>query len=239
MSEGRTLYEVTKDWWKKKRAAPLETTIFNPMQAKVGSHVRLINHHEFGDSLWKVVAIDEWQRLINGQQFPMVDYVLNATNDDGSRPVVTLRLIFQDTTQVWLLTQRWPEENPGPHPWDEESPFVLDALMAPKGELVQHAGTAKEERYWRDTNCVLATVTHLEDKNGDGVVSACEAFRQDMTLWTFRTNRPDSAGTVTEYHLHAQLSGFYDPDTKEVTGGDKTILMLAGELVPTDKIMLY
>ena len=88
-----------------------------------------------------------------------------------------------------------------------------------------------------DSN-IDSDVAIISDKNSDGTVEMSEVQNEKFSLWTFRRVTSD---VVAEYeqHIHVQLSGSYDHDRKTVNGGDKDILMLRGEAVLSQNIMIY
>jgi hypothetical protein len=238
MATGRTGAEILKSLWFGK-PKPVETQYFNPLEAKIGSHVRISNLVGFDDELLKVVEIWAWDRKINGNSHQLADYILDV---ETKRIVLRVmpKIVKGKPTEpeLILLTQYWPEQ-PGPYPWAEESQYVLDGLMDTTGELVRFKGEPQEEIYFRELCNIKSDVAIISDTNHDGKVEPEEVQKDQYSLWTFRRMMTDEAGQEFEQHLHVQLSGVYDHDTKEIDGGDKSILILRGESVSSAKIMMY
>lgn len=245
MGKGRTGYEILKQLWAGKPKS-VESQFFNPLEAKVGSLARISERTVTteallgdADQLWTVGEIWAWERSINGNIHNMADYVLVS---DSHRLV--LRVIpnivrgKQAEPTTLLLAQYWPDNQVGPHAWDDESNFILDGLMDKTGEFVRFKGEPTEERYFRDLSNIKSDVAILADTNQDGALELEEVNRQPYSLWTFRRTTTD---TISEFeqHIHVQLSGHYNHDTKKIAGGDKDILMLRGEIVMPQNIMMY
>lgn len=239
MPKGRTGYEILKSWVTGEKNVPVEKQYTNPLDAKIGSHVRISSMDGFDQDLWRVTELWAWNRNINGNIHPMTDYILESENKR-----VILRVLpkttkgKKDDPDLLLLTQYWPEQ-PGAYPWGEESPFVLDGLMDPAGEFVRFGGTEQEEKYFRDLSNIKSDVSIISDRNNDSIIENEEVQKGEFSLWTFRRVTNDEANQEFEQHLHVQLSGIYDPRSKKVSGGDKDILILRGESVPTMNVMMY
>lgn len=249
MSKGRSGYEILRGFVTGQKIVPVEKQFFNPLDAKIGNHVRITNalaaflnekDVDLNDDLFKITEIWAWDRSRHGSSLPpMADYVLES----GDKKVV-LRVIqtinrgVLDDPKILLLTQHWPESD-GPYPWGEDSPFVLDGCMDENGQLTRHLGTENEEVYFRDLSNVHCQVSLIKDENLDGHVDIEEVQKLDFSLWTFRRDTKDLEGLDYIQHLHVQLSGKYDEQTKRISGGDKTIVMHAGESIPSLSITMY
>jgi hypothetical protein len=240
MAKGRTGFEIIKSWLSGQKVVPVEEQYYNPLAIKVGAHARLNNTYGLDQDLWDVTEIWAWVRRLCDHDHPMTDYMLES---DDKR--IVLRLLPKvsrgksDEPEVLLLQQYYPE-TPGPLPWGEESPHVLDALMDDSGQFVRFKGEVQEECYFRDLCNVSCAVTILKD--GDGSVSKEEA---DYSLWTFRRDTTDEADQTFTQYLHVQLSGKDQPrlddgyKLKTVEGGDKDLLILRGELFSSLNLMMY
>lgn len=250
MPKGRTGAEILKGWFTGQKVVPVEKQFHNPLDAKIGSHARFTNvmatvrgekDVDLTGELFKVVEIWAWDRTRHGDKLPpFADYVLES----GDKKVV-LRVFTTasrgtlDEPKLLLLTQHWPESDE-PYPWGEDSPLILnDGCMDPKGQLTRHLGTENEEVYYRDLCNVHCKVSRIRDENFDGHVDIEEVQKLDYSLWTFRRDTKDEEGQDFTQHLHVQLSGLYNERTKKVDGGDKTILMLAGESIPALSLTMY
>jgi hypothetical protein len=246
MARGRTGFEILKSIVTGEKQVPTEQQYHNPLQAKVGAHVRLANividGKDYTHDLWDVTQIWAWNRRINGAMHPFADYILES---DGRRLV--LRVMPNQNRgkaaepELLLLSQYYPDNMVGPLPWGDESPFILEAIMDPTGEFVRFKGEPTEEKYFRDLSKIPADVAILRDKDGNGTVDADEVERHPHTLWTFRRDTEDEAKQKFTQHLHVQLSGTFHPSptNNQVVGGDKDILMLRGEAIPALNVMMY
>lgn len=250
MPKGRTGYEILKGWIKREKVIPVEKQFSHPLDAKVGTHVRLSNvmatikgekDVDLTGELFQITEIWVWERTRHGTKLPpMADYVMES----GDKKV-TLR-VFETVSKgkagepgLLLMTQHWPESDE-PYPWGEDSPFILDGCMDEKGQFTRHLGTENEEVYFRDLSNVHCKVSRIFDKNMDGTVELEEVEKLDYSLWTFRRDTEDDHHQAYTQNLHVQLSGLYNESTKKVDGGgDRTILMLAGESVPTLNVTMY
>lgn len=250
MPKGRTGVEIIKSWFAGQKTVPVEKQFFNPLDARIGSHARFTNvlatirgeaDVDLANDLFRVTEIWAWERTRHGDKLPpMADYVLES----GDKKIV-LR-VFQTTDRgqlskphLLLLTQHWPESDE-PYPWGEDSPFILnDGCMDANGKLTRYAGTENEQVFFRDLCNVHCKVSRIRDENFDGRVEIEEVSKLDYSLWTFRRDTEDGVGQEFTQHLHVQLSGLYNEQTQKVNGGDKTILMLAGESVPALSLTMY
>lgn len=250
MPRGRTGYEIIRGWFKREKVLPVEKQFTHPLDAKIGTHVRFSNvmitikgekDVDLTGELFQVTEIWVWERTRHGTKLsPMADYVMES----GDKKVV-LRVI--DTMNrgkpgelgLLLLTQHWPESD-GPYPWGEDSPYIIEGCMDNNGQFTRHLGTENEEVYFRDLSNVHCKVSRIHDANMDGTIELDEVEKLDCSLWTFRRDTDDEHHQQFTQHLHVQLSGLYNESTKKVDGsGDRTILMLAGESVPTLSVTMY
>lgn len=245
MPKGRTAFEILRDFVTGQKVIPVEQQYHNPLQAKIGTTARLNNTvlldgTDLSNDLFSLTEIWAWKQLIGKKSHPFTDYVLDS---EGRRLVVRVfpglnRGKTDDKSELLLLAQHWPDQ-PGPHPWDDESPHVLTALMDPTGEFVQFQGTVNEARYYRDRCNTHCKVHLISDVDGDGTVTTEEVSEQDYSVWFFRRDTEDDAQQIFTQHLHIQLSGLYNPDSQSVTGGDKDILILRGESISPANLIMY
>jgi len=244
MGQGRTGYEIIRSWWNgHKTERPVEEQFLNPLRAKIGSPVRLTNvmatvrgeEVDLTNELFTVKSIRAIERSRDGHKLPaLVDY--NLVSGDKT---VTLRLPEPDNERggdLLLLTQHWPEQD-GPYLWGEDSEPILAALT--EGEFTRYAGTADEEVYFKDLSNVRGTASVISDLNGDGRVEIGEVRKEPLTLWTYRRDTDDAAGQRFTQHLQIELSGLFNEKTGNVSGGDKSIVMLRGEAIPTTSVVVY
>ncbi len=253
MPKGRRGIDVLKSFFTGNKPVPVEKQFFNPLDAKISTHVRLTNvmaevngekDVELDGELFKVTEIWAWERSRHGNNLePFADYHL-----DSGDIQVALR-VFSPTTKggsptVLLLTQHWPEGG-GIYPWGEDSPFILGlenpqgSVMDPSGELFRHQGTPQEECYFRDLCNAHCRVSRIRDKNQDGEVEIEEVEKLNYSLWTYRRDTKDEVGQDFTQHLHVQLGGFFDEKSKKITEGDRSIQMFRGESVPPESMMVY
>lgn len=249
MPKGRTGIEILKGWFNRQKVVPVEKQFHNPLDAKVGSHARFVNtlatvrgeaDVDLSGDLFKVTEIWAWERSRLGDKLPpFADYVMES--DDKK---VVLR-VFQTISrgkpgdpELLLMTQHWPESD-DPHPWDGDSPYVLEGCMDAKGQLTRHLGTPDEQIYFRDLSNVHCKVSRIRDENMDGTVDIDEVSKLNFSLWTFRRDTKDLEGQNFTQHLHVQLSGLYNEGNKNINGGDKTIVMLRGESIPALNLTMY
>ncbi len=249
MPRGRTGFEILKSFVSGQKVVPVEKQFFNPLDAKIGSHARFTNtlatvrgqnDVDLSGDLFKVTEIWAWERSRHGDKLPpFADYVL----DSGGNKVVlrvftTIHRGKPGDPELLLMTQHWPESDER-YPWGDDSPYILDGCMDTKGQLTRYLGTPDEQVYFRDLCNVHCKVSRIHDENMDGTVEIDEVRKLDFSLWTFRRDTKDDADQEFTQHLHVQLSGLYQEDTKKVTGGDKTILMLRGESIPALNLTMY
>lgn len=256
MARGRTGFEILKSLVTGTKPVPVEKQFFNPLDAKIGSHVRVSNAMvEFGgerdvdlnNELFKVTEIWAWERTRHGDKLePFADYHLDSGN------IQAILRVFPTTKKgqageptLLLLTQHWPDQA-GVYPWGEDSPFILGlngatagSVMDPSGELFRYQGTPQEECYFRDMCNAHCKVARVRDANQDGDVELEEVERHSYSLWTYRRDTKDDHGQDVTQHLHVQLGGLFDEKTGDIKGGDKSILMLRGESVSSRSVMLY
>ena len=209
---------------------PAEQKLYNPLTAKIGSHVRflhtLINGRDVSDEVFTVLEIWEWDRQLNGESHKFTEYLFGLPQRNlrlraipyGDRPGCEL---------LWM-TQYFPDEL-GPFDWCEDSEGILRALDDKLGEFVNHACTPEEEVYWRDMKRVPCSVTVIRDKNFNGVVDASEVWNERFELWTFRrSTRDNDQSPLYEQHLHAQ----YDLNSRQIWIG-------RGEIVPLENVVIH
>lgn len=246
MPKGRTGIEIIKSLFTKPPI--IEKQFYNPLDAKIGTHARLNNvlatirgeqDVDLSSDLFTLTEIWAWTRNRHGTKLPpMADYVL-----ESDMKKLILRVVTEPKPKpeihFILLTQHWPESDQ-PYPWGEESLPILEyGCMDQKGQLTRHAGTDQEEIYFRDLCNAQCEVSIISDTNGDGKAEIGEVISVPHSLWTFRRETKDNYGQDYTQHLHVQLSGLYKEATKTVSGGDKTILMLAGQMIPAANLFLY
>jgi hypothetical protein len=244
MPKGRTGYEILKGLVKGQvKATPVEKQFFNPLDGRIGSHVRISNTEGFDTDLWTVTEIWVWDRVIDGNKHPMADYVLES--DDKRAVLRVLPRVDRGKSvnpDVLLLSQYWPDDS-GPYGWGDESPFILEGLMDPGGLFVKKDPDSGDvtETYYRDVSNAHAVVSIIKDANHDGAVDLDEIEREQYSLWTFRRTTTDESDQEFEQSLHVQVSGTYDPDNKKrpISDGAGSILILRGEVLSPMNFMMY
>jgi len=233
MLNGKTIWDIFSN---KHDEVLVENTIYNPLHAKIGSHVVIADIHIDGieltnNELWKISEIWSWQRKINNNTHPMVDYIIES---DGKSLILRILPNEQSKYHVLILSQYYPE-TPGPMEWNEESPYVLESLNDTTGELYRFEGTPNEEKYSRiGANLpISADVKILRDLDHNNKISDNEINTEQYTLWDYYRIIDEK---ITQF-LYVQLSGKYVKPNK-INGGDKSILMLRGEEVDPNQVTI-
>lgn len=237
MAKGRTAWERLIG---ANKPVTVEKQYTNPLDVRIGATVRVdtIEHHK---PIWTVAAIWAWDRQTGGSKTAgMTDYLLTAT---GGKQLL-LRVLPREQanakntrTHHFLALETYHEQG-----WDDTAPLVLDALCDPTGEFYKDRGEETEECYWRINDVKVpyhCSVSVISDVNRDGTVEEEEVQKGEYTLWDFWRTTQDEADQDTTQFLYAQLSGRYDPASKRVHGGDKTIHLYRGFDVDPDKIVAY
>lgn len=252
MPKGRTGYDILKGYFTGQKVESVEDQFKrsggNPLGAKIGSNARLsamatIRGEKDVDlvgELFTVTEIWAWERSRHGSKLPpFADYHL-----ESDEKKIVLR-VFPTTTrgktgepELLVLTQHWPESDE-PYPWGDDSPFILDGCMDANGQLTRHLGTENEEVYFRDLCNVHCRVSRIVDANQDGTVELDEVEKLNYSLWTFRRDTQDEHKQDFTQHLHVQVSGLFQEGSKKINDGDRTILMLAGESMPSLNLTMY
>lgn len=245
MPKGRTAWEILTGKGKSEKPVAIAEAITNPLSAKVGSHVSinglLADVELTTNELWQITEIWAWERNIHGQKHSLTDYVIES---DGKRLVMRVlpRIDAHPNLRhhILIMSQYYPD-TPGPMPWNDESPFVLEAADDQTGEFYRFKGEENEEKYWRIGGVIpiLCDVQILKDKNQDGTVADHEVAKEPYTLWDFHRVTTDSVGQELTQYLYIQLGGHYNPSTKRVSDGDKTILMLRGEELEPSQVTIF
>lgn len=243
MPQGKTAYEILCEWWTGKPAhTPIEQRYANPLNAKIFSRVRLLKMAGLDNHLWTITAIWSWDRIVNGVKCPMTDYYLESDNK-----TLIIRLLpapeRKPAVAMLMLSQHYPETDTehghiDPLVWCDESPEIIAGLMDQKGELVHNAGSPDEERYHRDicnTNCTVYVIRDVDDNKE---IEESDVTQENYSLWTFRRDTEDAGGKVIQ-HLHAQLGGQYHAGTQKITNGNRTLLILRGEEIPVENVVIY
>lgn len=231
---GKTAFERLKAWWQNDQT-PIELKYPNPLKAKIGNHILIKNRQEIGDDLWDIEAIAVMDRGDSGK-LPVTDYAL--ASEERRLLLRVLPHTPGGGSPILLMAPYFPEDGDS-YPWGEESQPILDALMDPTGEFYRYRGEPAEECYYRDICNQHGTATLLQDADGDSRIDAKEVRTEPFSFWAFRRKTNDAAGTEFEQHLHAYFSGTYDPATKRVAGGDRTIAIHRGDEIPATHVVVY
>lgn len=210
---------------------PAEQKLYNPLNAKVGSHVRflhtLLKGKDISSEVHRVQEIWEWDRQLNGASHKFTDYLLRSSDDTAA----VLRVIpYGDKPgfELLLMSQYFPDD-PGGFDWCDDSAGILEALDDKSGEFINNAGTPEEEVYWRDMKRASCIVTILRDKNFDQTIQDSEVEKEQYELWTFRrSTRDNDQSPLYEQHLHAQ----YDLNSRQIWIG-------RGEVVPLENVVIH
>lgn len=240
MPKGRTAWQILTGVQKELSIAD---SIVNPLAAKVGSHVTIgcsLSDVELtSDELWRITEIWAWDRDINGQKHSLTDYVIES---DDKRLVI--RVVPDGSKHRVLVMSQYYPDTPGPMLWNEESPFVLEAITDKSGEFYRNRGEENEEKYWRigGNIPIICDVRILRDLDGNETVEDSEVAREPFTLWDFhRATTGDVGQEITQY-LYVQLNGHYDTKrdgSYRIVDGDKTILILRGEEVDPTFVTIF
>jgi hypothetical protein len=186
---------------------PVELSYYNPLHARVGAGVT-IDLLPWRDLPFRLVAIHEYRRVIGGQQFPFVDYVLQARPLGKDPVVVRLRLNPVDdpeaaaglTHHVLLLQQT--EDMP----YNEELHRVVQdstrTLQIRQDDQVQ----AEYTRINDVTTPYQAEVTILTDKNQDQRVQSDEIETQRLVYWDYWREVADEAGQPQREFLFVEMN---------------------------------
>lgn len=232
---GKTAFERMRDYFHP--PTPVEQRYFNPLQGRVGGAVRFSHRPGFDHVIWKIFSIRVYERQLNKAVYPLAEYHLVGDGVDARLRVFPSSIPGQDAHSV-LLQQRWPEE-PGPQPWGDESPFVIEALNDPTKRLIQDRDLPSEVEYERDMGPVRTKVVAIADVDNDGTITEEEVAQSLQTLWLFRRAEKVSSAQIV-YHLHAHFDGDFDRHGKVIESvGDKTLVMYEGTEVAPMNIMLY
>ena len=240
MTKGRTAWQILTGTNKQLSIAD---SIINPLEVRVGSHVtinRSLSDVELtSDELWQITEIWAWDRNINGQKYPLTDYIIES---DDKRLVIRVVPSHDKKHHILIMNQYYPD-TPGPLSWNDESQFILDAINDNSGEFYRNRGEENEEKYWRIGGIVpiICDVKILRDQNKDKIVSDNEVQNEPFTLWDFHRVTIKDEVEVTQY-LYLQLSGHYQTlknGDSRIVDGDKSILMLRGEEIEPAHVTIF
>jgi hypothetical protein len=186
---------------------PLELSYYNPLRARVGAAVT-IDLLPWRDLPFTLVAIHEYRRGIEGQQFPFADYVVQARPLGGDPVVLRLRLNPVDdpeqsagVTHHVLLLKRTEDM-----PYNEELHRVVQDGTR-KLQILQDGQVQAEYRRINDVATPFrAEVTILKDKDQDHRVQSDEVETQRLLYWDYWREAPDEAGQPQGEFLFVEMN---------------------------------
>jgi hypothetical protein len=200
-----TLYQIIRSKFKKE--APVETTIYNPLELRKG-HTLRIDTLEHEKVVFAVDSLREVARKLGGTTNFFVDYDIVARPFDAEPVARRLRLV--------------PVENPG----DETHSALLLTKLAECGyDKNFHDGLAWENnkgeftegdaKYWRVNDLKepwQAVTKTLRDLDGSGKIDAAEVTPNLINYWDFWRETEDEAGNkVLEFYIvEMDKDGFFE-----------------------------
>ncbi len=168
-------------WTKPKvTEVPLELLIKNPLEARIGTTIR-IDNLDYENLSFTIQDIREVKRKIGGEEFFFTDYLLRAVPLDGDPVLIRLRVL--------------PLENPVDVPYKA---LILTKLEECQYDADFHAGLAYEKNqgefteagntYWRVDDVKTewnATTVVLKDSDQSGKIEKDEVALGKLTYWDF------------------------------------------------------
>jgi hypothetical protein len=210
---------------------PVELRYYNPLRAKVGSSV-MINQVEWKEHNFFVKELREYRRVIGGQEFRFVDYVLLSRPLGGEDLWLRLRLVpleGADATRVSgldhdvLLLQLYDELA-----YSED--FYKVVTDTTRKFEVREDGRVTEE-YWRVgdvTDSYKAQVSVIKDMDNDGKVDSDEVEAVRLEYWDYVREVKDEAGQPQRQYLIVEMdagSGWFQLWRGQETDAQQVFVM--------------
>lgn len=162
----------------------MNLVIQNPLKIKAGQYVNL-NALDYSGQ-FQVTAMEEWTRSIRGNTHKFVDYCLSQLNPGGEPVQMRIRMNPTAVKQVVGMSQKIlalkldadMEYNEGLH----------DLLKEDTGKFEEYDDDKLTAEWWRINDVsgqYDADILSVNDKNGDGKVTADETSRRKIVYWDF------------------------------------------------------
>jgi len=202
----------------------VEFNYFNPAKARIGAAFQL-DLIGLRGMIFILKEIRQYERTINGKTLTFGDYYLQSRPVDSEEQNVIVRFVpnaVGATTHDVLLLRVYDEMQ-----FNKE----LDgALRCGSGQL-EITQDGQTETYWRPqagwkylTEPYQATVTKIQDLNGDGRIDANEAISWRIEFWDYSRETKMDGQDVTQFLF------------VEFLKDDAIQVMLRGERVPAERI---
>jgi hypothetical protein len=193
-AKGKTLWEMLQA----KMAGPVESRVYNPLGAKIGSPVT-VDHPDYEDANFFLVEIHQYKRTIGNQEFLFADYVVLARQLKGNDIRLRLRVSPVDdpgraaglSYRVLLL-----------HLYDEmaysDDLYKVVTDNTGKFQVLDDGNVTAE--YFRINDLrssYRADVTVLKDTDGDKAIGAGETETLSLDYWDYwrqLDGRPEQRG---------------------------------------------
>lgn len=232
---GRTLWQILT------KQVPEEpdmvTQFFNPLNLKCGV-LLTINTLELESLQFRVQALREIKREIEGEEFLLADYDLTATDVEGYTVERRLRVIPKGNDEFTIIlldnldSFGYNEEYHESLKHENNGGEVVEDAIDDKGNLVvDEEGEVVQNIYWRINDHTTewhASTSSLSDDDGSGKVEEDEIKEDSMFYWDFWRETKDAGDNTVLEHYYIEMDeddGFFsiwigpevDPNRIDVT----------------------
>lgn len=212
--QGKTLWERTKDWWKRNFGTPdppppvPEEEVFNPYKARVGSTVLTIDVLGLREYTFKVTEIREHKLDYGAKKFHFTDYLCQSTLGSGDPVEVIVRVYVSEMKgrehQVLVLKH-----------WDTVAYDPDFRAMLDDDRFDTTVDDKIEASFWRinDVKTPYKVRVTTVAKNGD----ATTKDSQEAHFWDWWRDAKDEGGTEFKEFFFVN----WDEDGKDDGAADK------------------
>lgn len=198
MPESKTLWEITKGWWKRNFGTPEppppipEEQVFNPYNAKIGKTTLMVNSLDLREYTFVVQGISEYKLDYGKKKFNFVDYSCRSTLQQGEPLNILVRVYPSETAGIAhqvLVLKQWDQVD-----YDEDFKKMLE-----DEQFNTMLDGQVEASFWRINDVKTpyeARVTHLS-KNGDVV----DSDANENWYWDYWRETKDEGGSEVKEFL--------------------------------------